>query len=216
MNIFKTKKDKGSAIVYALVIMTAVLIVLVSMINYIVGQLKFSYNRAEKEKAFQVSEAGIYYYRWYLAHETSGKTAQQIQDFWSGGGAIGVGSTHVQNYEGIGQYSLSVTPPSSGSTIITVVSEGHTFKMPGVKRTVKVRFRRPSWSEYVFLSNSFMNFGDQSEVWARFILITAFASMESLTIQSAPCQLNLTIPVIVAARNLAFIPTETRMIPVLH
>jgi len=167
MNILKNKKNKGSAIVYALVIMTAVLIVLVSMINYIVGQLKFSYNRAEKEKAFQISEAGVYYYRWYLAHKTSGKTAQQIQDFWSAEGAIGVGSTYVQNYEGIGQYSISVTPPSSGSTIVTVVSEGHTFKMPEVKRTVKVRFRRPSWSEYIFLSNSFMAFGEEAEVWGK-------------------------------------------------
>jgi hypothetical protein len=163
----KIKNKKGSVLAYGLVIMTVVMIILVSMIGYIVGQLKFSFNRAEKEKAFQVSEAGIYYYRWYLAHQTSGKTAQQIQDFWSGGGAIGVGSTYVQSYEGIGQYSLSVTPPSSGSTIVTVISEGYTFKMPDVKRTVKVRFRRPSWSEYMFLSNSFINFGDQSEVWGK-------------------------------------------------
>lgn len=162
----KGKNKNGSALAYALVIMTAVLIILVSMISYIVGQLKFSFNRAEKEKAFQTAEAGIYYYRWYLAHQTSGKTAQQIEDFWNGE-VIGVDSTYVQNYEGIGQYSISVTPPSSGSTIITVISEGHTFKMPEVKRTVKARFRRPSWSEYVFLSNGFMNFGDQSEVWGK-------------------------------------------------
>ncbi|HLN19380.1 MAG TPA: pilus assembly PilX N-terminal domain-containing protein [Patescibacteria group bacterium] len=161
------KKENGSALVYALVIMTVVLIVLVSMISYVVGQLKFSYNRAEKEKAFQTAEAGVYYYRWYLAHQTSGKTPQQIQDFWTGGEAIGVGSTFVQNYEGIGQFNLSVTPPSAGSTIVTVTSEGYTFKEPEIKRTVKVRFRRPSWSEYIFLSNSFINFGDQSEVWGK-------------------------------------------------
>jgi hypothetical protein len=161
------KKKNGSALVYALIIMSVVIIVLVSMINYIVSQMKFGYNRAEKEKAFQTAEAGVYYYRWYLAHQTSGRTAQQIQDFWNGGGAIGVGSTYVQDYEGIGEFSLSVTPPSSGTTIVTVVSEGYTFKMPDVKRTVKVRFRRPSWSEYIFLSNSFMNFGDQAEVWGK-------------------------------------------------
>jgi hypothetical protein len=158
---------RASVLAYVLVIMTIVLIILVSMLGYITSQLKFSFNRAEKEKAFQTAEAGVYYYRWYLAHQTAGKTAQQIQAFWSGGGAVGVGSTHVQDYESIGQYSLSVMPPDPGSTIVTVVSEGHTYKMPDVKRRVKVRFRRPSWSEYIFLSNSFMNFGDQAEVWGR-------------------------------------------------
>ncbi|MFA6047195.1 MAG: pilus assembly PilX N-terminal domain-containing protein [Parcubacteria group bacterium] len=167
MKLKKEKNKKGSALVYALVIMTVVLIILVSMINYIVGQLKFSYNRAEKEKSFQTAEAGVYYYRWYLAHKTSGKTAQQIQDFWQSSDTIGVGSTYVQDYEGIGQYAISVDPPSAGSTIVTVTAEGHTYKMPDVKRRVKVRFRKPSWSEYIFLSNSFMNFGNQSEVWGK-------------------------------------------------
>lgn len=159
-------KNKGSALVYALVMMTVVLIILVSMISYVVGQLKFSYNRAEKEKAFQTAEAGIYYYRWYLAHNTSGKTAQQIQDFWNSG-AIGVGSTYTQDYETIGRYTLSVTPPSSGSTIVTVTSEGYTYREPDIKRKIRVRFRRPSWSEYMFLSDSFMNFGNMSEVWGK-------------------------------------------------
>ena len=46
-------------------------------------------------------------------------------------------------------------------------SEGSTYKMPDVKRKVRVRFRRPSWSEYTVLSNGFINFGDESEVYGK-------------------------------------------------
>lgn len=152
---------------YGLVIMFCVSIILTSMLTYISSQLKFSFNRVEKENAFQVAEAGIYYYRWYLAHVTSGKTAEQIEDFWENGNPIGVSTAYVDDYESIGEYSLEVDPPSSGSTIITVRSTGHSYKNPVMERTVQVRFRRPSWSEYIFLSNSFMNFGDEAEVYGK-------------------------------------------------
>lgn len=160
------KKIRGSALAYALVIMTVVLIIMVSLLGFITSQLKFSFNRAEKEKSFQIAEAGILYYRWYLAHNTSGKTAQQIIDFWTSGSPLGVGSPYQADY-GEGTYKIEVTPPNSGSTIVTVKSTGWTKKMPDTKRVVKVRFRRPSWSEYIFMSNSFLNFGDEAEVYGK-------------------------------------------------
>jgi len=166
--MFHIPRYKGSALAYALVILTIVMIILVSMLGYITSQLKFSFNRVEKEKAFQIAEAGVYYYRWYLAHETSGRTAEQLDAFWNGNPRpLGVATTYVASYEGIGEYRINVTPPTSGSTIVTVQSEGHTYKMPDVKRKVSVRFRRPSWSEYIFLSNSFMNFGSESETYGK-------------------------------------------------
>lgn len=165
MKFFKKNKN-GSALAYMLVILTIVMIILVSMLQYISSQLKFSMNRVEKEKSFQVAEAGIYYYRWYLAHQTSGKTAQQIADFWEAE-TMGVATPYEANYEGIGRYSLEVTKPEEGSTILTVRSTGWSYKTPNMRRTVQVRFRRPSWSEYIFLSNSFMNFGNESTVYGK-------------------------------------------------
>jgi hypothetical protein len=168
----KNKKNKGSALAYALVIMTIVLIILVSMIRYITSQLSFSMNRAEREEAFQVAEAGIYYYRWYLAHQTSGRTAQQVKDFWQGGTAYGVDAPYEDDFkdsEGnkIGRYKIEVEPPDLSSTIIIVKSTGWTYRMPDTKRTVQVRFRRPSWSEYMFLTHDFINFGTESEVYGK-------------------------------------------------
>lgn len=163
-----TKNKKGGALVYALVIMSATSIILLSLMQYIVSQIKFGYNRVEKEEALQIAEAGIYYYRWYLAHETSGKTAQQIQDFWDGS-PIGtdLSDPYQAAYEERGTYEITVTKPSAGSTSVIVQSTGWTNREPGIKRTVKVRFRRPSWSEFIFLSNSFMNFGDEAEVFGK-------------------------------------------------
>jgi hypothetical protein len=161
------KKMKGSALAYALVIMATVMIILVSMLGFITSQLKFSFNRVEKEKSFQVAEAGIYFYRWYLAHQTSGKTAQQIDDFWSGT-VLGIPTSYEADYEGIGKYKITVEEkPSSGSTIVLVKSEGWTYKNPDIKRTVKVRFRRPSWSEYAVLANDFMRFGEGTEIFGK-------------------------------------------------
>ena len=165
--IKRSIKRQGSALAYVLVILTVVMIILTSMLGYVSSQLKFSFNRVEKEKAFQIAEAGAYYYRWYLAHETSGKTAQQVNDFWESGNALGDISPYEADYEGLGKYSIEVDVPTPGSTIAVVRSTGWSYKDPDLKRTVQVRFRRPSWSEYIFLSNSFMNFGSEAVTYGK-------------------------------------------------
>ncbi|HAI74052.1 MAG TPA: hypothetical protein DCS28_03290 [Candidatus Moranbacteria bacterium] len=162
----KNKYSKGSVLAYALIIVSITTIILVSILGYISSQLKFSFNRVEKEKAFQAAEAGIYYYRWYLAHETSGKTAQEINTFLQTGGPMGFAPAET-DYEGIGKYQIAVDPPVSGSTILNVESTGWSVKEPDMKRTTKVRFRRPSWSEYAVLADDFMRFGAGTEVFGK-------------------------------------------------
>lgn len=164
---------RASALVYALIIMSIVLVILVSMLGYITSQLKFSGNRVEKEKAFQVAEAGIYFYHWYLAHEVSGKTAQEINDFWQAENPLGTDDNPFEDdfndSEGInvGRYKIEVERPVPSSSMVMVKSTGWTYKMPNVKRTVQVRFRRPSWSEYAVLANDFMRFGEGTEVYGK-------------------------------------------------
>lgn len=169
---FILSAKKGSALAYALIIMAVVMIILTSMLGYITSQLKFSANRAQKEEAFQIAEAGIYFYRWYLAHQTAGKTAREVDDFWQNGSPLGVDSPYEKTFsdpEGgiIGSYSIEAERPTSGSTIVVVKSTGWTNKEPNLKRTVQVRFRRPSWSEYAVLANDFMRFGQGTEVFGK-------------------------------------------------
>lgn len=170
--VFKKNNKNGSALAYALVIMAVVMIILTSMLGYITSQIKFSSDRAQREEAFQIAEAGIYYYRWYLAHETAGRTAQEVDDFWQNGDPLGVASVYQADFidpEGgvIGKYEIKAERPASGSTIVVVKSTGWMNKSPDTKRTVKVRFRRPSWSEFSVLANDFMRFGPGTEVFGK-------------------------------------------------
>jgi len=163
----KKNNKKGSVLAYALVIMTAVSIILVSMISFVVSQIKFGFNRVEKEKAFHVAEAGIYYYRWYVAHETYNKSPSGINEFWQSGTALGIASPYEADYEGLGKYKIEVEQPSPGSTIAVVKSTGWTYKTPEVKRIVQVRLRRPSWSEYAVLVDDFIRFGEGTEIYGK-------------------------------------------------
>lgn len=167
--------EKGSALALVLVMVAAVSIILTSLLGYITSQVSYSKDRVERERAFQVAEAGIFFYRWYLAHEISGRTAEQINDFWETTGPncpIGVCSAYeadFKDFQGnvIGRYRLEVQKPQLGSTIVMATSTGWTFKKPSVKRTVRVRFRRPSWSENIVLANDDMRFGSGTTVNGR-------------------------------------------------
>lgn len=166
------KNRKGSAIAYGLIIMSVVAIILVSMLQYISTQLTFTTNRIEREKSFQIAEAGIYFYRWYLAHEISGKTAQQIKDFWQSGNPYGVGTPFETEYSDpesgpIGKYKIEVQAPDPNSTIVIIKSTGWTYQNPGVTRVIQARFRRPSWSEYAVLADDNMRFGEGTQIYGK-------------------------------------------------
>jgi len=156
------KRNNGSALAYGLVILFAVSIILVSILQFVVSQMKYSIRTTTKEQAFQIAEAGVYFYRWYLAHETSVLSAKQLNEFWSGGSALGVANAYeIEFPQGnpIGKYKIEVTAPETNSTIVTVKSTGWTYKEPNLKRIVQVRFRKPSWSEYAVVTDSDIRFG---------------------------------------------------------
>lgn len=156
---------KGFALAYVLVIMTACLILLMSIITFVVSQLQYSMKQHDREQALQVAEAGVHFYKWYLAHQLDGRTASQVQAFWAGD-VLGKTEAYVANYDN-GQYSITVTPPVAGSTIVMVTSVGHTNVNPSLIRTIKVRLRRPSWSESSVVANDFMRFGEGTEVYGK-------------------------------------------------
>lgn len=166
------KSISGSALAYALVIMSAVAILLTSILGFISSQAKYSLQKQSQEEALRIAESGVHFYKWYLAHQLDARTNSQIDAFWSGGTALGQNSAYVADYKDpygstIGQYSITVTPPIPGSTIVYVQSEGWTSKYPALKRTLRVRLRRPSWSESAVLANDFMRFGVGTEVYGK-------------------------------------------------
>ena len=149
---------------YTLIIISLVAILLTASLRVVVSNINFGLNREAKEQSLQVAEAGIYFYKWYLAHQVSGMTTKQVRQFWDSGAAYGVDEPYKDDFEGIGTYSIRVKPPEDSSTIIEVESTGWTTKNINLKRTVKVRFRQPSWSEYVVLCDSDIEFKSGTDI----------------------------------------------------
>ncbi len=169
MNNFKNKNislvRSGSILAYTLIIITIVSIFLTASLRIVVSNMQFGINRESKEQSLQIAEAGVYFYRWYLAHQVSGLTKKQIRQFWSVGTPYGVGTPYEDDFNGVGSYRITVTPPASNSTIVVVEVAGWTYKNPNLERIVRVRFRQPSWSEYSVLCDSDIRFGAGTDVY---------------------------------------------------
>lgn len=173
MKIFIKKTQKGTAIAYALVIIAVVAILLTSIIGFVVSQIKYAIAVEAKEQSFQIAEAGIYTYRWYLAHETDGKSEAEIQAFWDNvstppRGLIGVATPWKEDFmldgEKIGEYSVTVDKPLNSSSYAIITSEGYTSKMPNLKRTIKVRMRRSTWTDYAVLTDEPGRFDEKWDI----------------------------------------------------
>lgn len=157
---------RGSVLAYVLMIMAVCMILLTSIIIFVVSQLQYSLKQHDKGQALHIAEGGVHFYKWYLAHQLDGRTANQVQAFWSGGTALGQNAPYVQSFDN-GEFSITVTPPAIGSTIVYITSIGHTTSNPALTRTIKVRLRRPSWSESAVVANDYMYFGPGTEVSGR-------------------------------------------------
>lgn len=150
----RVKFEKGSALAMALVIVGVASILFMGVMGYIISQIKYASHMEAKEKALHIADAGINYYKWYLAHSVEGMYMQEIADFWQNNDPLGTNETYEADYEGIGKYAIDVVKPEVGSTVITVTVTGWTYKKPDVKRILRVTMRPRSWSEYAILANS--------------------------------------------------------------
>ncbi len=164
------KTEKGVITVYALIGAAVIATLLGGMLIFVSTQVRNSSDEVSRQKALEIAESGVYFYRWYLAHSLDGKTAQEIKNFWQSSDALGVITPYEKEIEDangdpIGRYRIEVTVPDPGSTIVSLISTGWTYRHPNLTRKVKVRFRRPSWSEYAVVANDVMRFGSGTTVY---------------------------------------------------
>lgn len=105
------------------------------------------------EKALSIAQSGAEYYRWHLAHDPV--------DFKDGTTGSGPYIHNISDpYGGTeGTFSLTITPPASGSSMVTIESEGWINSHPEIKRTIKARYGIPSLAKYSFLHNANVWFG---------------------------------------------------------
>lgn len=148
-NLSNNKKG-GYLLVLVLVFGSIFTVIVAGFIGYIITQNQVVNFRHEQQRATDIAEAGLNYYRWFLAHYPGDVT-----------NGTGLPGPHVMQYsdpEGgfIGEYSLEVASSTYCGEIssIDIASTGHTYVDPSASVTVRGRYSRPSVASYYSITNA--------------------------------------------------------------
>ncbi len=153
-------QDREGQTALEVLVVGAIAIVLISGFGlWAFSALKLSLRDYSRALAFSASESGIEYYRWHLAHNHS--------DYTDGTGHAGpyIHTYYDKDGTAIGQFTLDITPPPVGSTIVKVRSTGTVFTDPSVKKIIEAKLGIPSWAKYSAAANSFLWFGSSEEIF---------------------------------------------------
>lgn len=145
-----SSKEGGFLLVLVLVFSSVLFVIISSTLGYVIGQSQVTTARTEIQKATDIAEAGLNYYRWFLAHYPNDTTD-----------GTGLPGPYVHQYfdpEGaaIGEFSLAVASSTYCGDVasIEVTSTGFTYARPEFDRTVSARYVRPTVAEYAYIINS--------------------------------------------------------------
>ena len=155
------RHQNGSATPLILIIATSFIMVIYGLLFVLGIQMDSANRQAASEKSLNIAEAGINYYKWHLAH-----APEDYKDGQTGDGPY-VHTYNDPQGSTVGYYSLEITPPQNGSTIVTIRSTGWTVNYPKIKRIIKAQYGIPSLTEYSFLSNASSWYGTGSVVNGR-------------------------------------------------
>lgn len=152
------KSQKGQLLIPIIIFSGVALIVIGGIINWARVTMQANRELLVREKAIQLAEAGIDYYRWHLAHNHT--------DFQDGTGGPGPYVHDVRDKDGnvTGEFSLSITSPIIGSTKVRVESTG-TPAGSAISRTIRSEMAIPSLAKYAVAANDVMRFGVGTEVF---------------------------------------------------
>ncbi len=153
------KKTLGQVLVPSLLVSFIGGAMIIILTNLAVANLYSVGKAGSSELAFQIAEAGIEYYRWHLAHASS--------DYQNGTGQPGPYTIPYNDKNGIliGQIILEITPPTIGSTVVTIVSTGKVIADPSVQRKIRSQLAIPSLARYATVANDVMRFGPGTEIF---------------------------------------------------
>ncbi|MEK7552381.1 MAG: hypothetical protein AAB534_03115 [Patescibacteria group bacterium] len=161
MKTFNSNANSGFMLVQTVIFAALAVLIIGGLSSWSGANIKLAKRSILREKSIQIAEAGVDYYRWHLAHDP--------QDFTDGTGNPGpyIHDFNDKNGVKIGTFSLSITPPLSGSTIVTIESTGTVVEDLSIQRTIRTRLAIPSLAKYAFVSNSDMRFGAGTEIFGQ-------------------------------------------------
>lgn len=155
------QSSRGQILVPVLVFGFVALLLITGLVQWGAFHLRLSQRTLARERALQVAEAGIEYYRWHLAHDPL--------DYQDGTGQPGPYTRDVVNKDGqvVGRYILEITPPPPGSAVVTLRSTGTVMGFSDVRRAIKVRLAVPSVARYAVVAHEALWFAAGTEVFGR-------------------------------------------------
>lgn len=157
MNLISDKK--GMTLPLVLILGSIAIMFLVGLVGWGVMNLRAARQTIAMERALQIAESGSEYYRWHLAHSPS--------DYQDGTGMSGpyVHEFTDKNGNRIGEFSLTITPPPIGSSVVTVESAGSVDQGFSGSRTIRTIMAKPSLAKFAVMANQDMRFGAGTEVF---------------------------------------------------
>ncbi|MGD0977232.1 MAG: hypothetical protein ABR875_02995 [Minisyncoccia bacterium] len=169
MNLFDKKRSgaagggaglqKGQLSLLVLIFAAVAVLILSGLLVWANNRQTSAAHDVNKAQAFDVAESGIEYYRWHLAHAHT--------DYQDGTGHAGpyVHPFYNKNGVQIGQFSLAITAPPTGSTVVTVTSTGTILTDTTVSKTITVKMAIASFAKYAAVLNAAVRFGPGTEVF---------------------------------------------------
>ena len=148
MNIMQIKNKKRGSITLLVAIFAGIMVMIFGgTTGFIFTQNRLQTQKANKELAIQIAEAGVDYYKWFLSHYEN--------DLQDGTGAPGPYEHEYSDPEGgaIGKFSLEISGNTQCGAIrsIDIDSTGWTYDNPSLTRKAKARYSRPSVAEYAYI-----------------------------------------------------------------
>ncbi|MFA6554392.1 MAG: hypothetical protein WCS89_02675 [Candidatus Paceibacterota bacterium] len=154
----KISNNRGDIILSVIIFASVAITIIIGLTNWGATLLASIRNVAQREQAFQIAEAGADYYQWHLAQspndykDGTATSGPYVHDFVDKNGSI------------LGTFSLTITPPITGSTIVKIVSKG-TLASSTISRTIEKTLAIPSLAKYAVVANDNMRFGEGTEVF---------------------------------------------------
>lgn len=149
MSTYRTNQT-GALLVLVIIFGAVFFVMVTSFLGYVITQYRSQEVRIQKELAREIAEAGLNYYKWFLAHYPG--------DVTHGTGLPGPYTMPFDDPElgRIGEYDIALDSTSYCGAVssIDITSTGRTDAMPTLERTVYGRYARPTVAEYSFIINA--------------------------------------------------------------
>lgn len=164
------KSQKGMIIPFILMTVSVLIVFSVSLVSWSLTVRKQTVRDVRKSQSLQIAEAGINYYKWHLAHNDSDYRdgnnwccdEDPMKTLSECGNLCGPYEHQYKDYDNVivGQFSLLIIPPETGSTVVSVESIGHAYGIDSLRKKVTSLVGKRSLAEFSFLTDSPIWIGD--------------------------------------------------------